>query len=375
MRFHRTTLIAVLLVLLLAADAAATIRVSSAREFARAVDRIGNRAGTVVLERGRYGKLVVRDRGPRARWLTVRARRGAVTKHVVVARSSRVRLVGLRVTNYWGGAGLLYVTRSSRVKLERVSVAGRPGNVARVRVWRSGIVSVKGSELSACGEGAACLGLRSSVNVTVSGNVFRDCAGCDFVGISRVNGMRLAGNQFDRALPGPCMGPTTTADAELASATDPPGCNHQDLVQVVGATNLTIEGNRFGAYDYGAAQLYISGQYGADNIVIRGNHFLAADPAVPGLVPVNGLIVGNPPGFRGLPSRVLIEGNTIESGAVRDPGRYRYWPGVANSLIVSEGYLDWPLEERPIVVGNTFAAMSAPELVCGTAQVGPNQGC
>lgn len=373
MRPHRIAL-AALTCLAFATPANAAVHVNTTAEARAAIDRIGNRAGTIVLERGRYGKIVVGPRSSKARWLTVRAEPGALTKHLVVARAHRVKLVGLRVTNYWGGAGLLYVTRSSQVRLEGISVAGRPGNVARIRVAWSGTVSVKGSELSACGEGAVCLGLRSSSNVTVSGNIFRDCLGCDFVGISRVTGMRLAGNTLDRALPGPCMGPTTSADAELA-AVDPPGCNHQDLVQVIGAYDLTIEGNRFGAYDYGAAQLYVSGQYGADNIVIRDNHFLAADPTVPGLVPVNGLIVGNPPGFRGLPSRVLIEGNTIESGAPRDPGRYLYWQGVANSLIVSEGYLDWPVDERPVVVGNTFATMSAPELVCATAQVAPGQGC
>lgn len=338
----------------LAGSAHGAIQVDTTAEAQAAIERIGNGAGTIVLERGRYGKLVVGPRARNARWLTIRAEPGALTKHVVVARARRVRLVNLRVTNYWGGEALVLVARSSGIRLERLEVEGKPGRVARLRVWRSANVGVRGSDLSRCGEGAVCLGMPGSSSMIVAGNTFHDCFGCDFVHVSRVHGLTMRGNTFDRALPGPC-------GTQL-------GCNHQDLVQVVGGYDLLIEANRFGLYSYGAAQLYVSGQYGADNITIRGNVFRRSDPAVPGLEAANGIIVGNPPGTRGLPTHVLVAGNTIMSGSPRDPERFRYWPGVSNSLLISEGYETVAPELRPLVVNNVVGRTSHPELTCAPAQ-------
>ena len=324
--------------------------VRTTAQFNGAVERIGNQAGTIVLARGRYGTLRIGWRSRGARWLTVRAGPGALTKHVVLSRSRRVRLVGLRVTNYQGGDALLLVAGSSQVRIEGATVVGFPGRVARVRIWRSSRVTVRSSDLGRCGEGAVCLGLPGSKSLTVAGNSFHDCAGCDFVHVAHVDGLTLRRNTFDRAIPGPCG--------------QAPDCNHQDLVQVIGGRNLLVEGNRFGLYSYGAAQLYVSGQQGADAITIRGNVFLRSDPTLPGLEAANGIIIGNPPGTRGLPTRVVVAGNSILSGSPRDPERFRYWPGVSNSLIVSEGFEGVPLELRPLIVNNLIGRTSHPDLLC-----------
>jgi hypothetical protein len=74
--------------------------------------------------------------------------------------------------------------------------------------------------------------------------------------------------------------------------------------------------------------------------------------------------IGNPPGTRGLPTRVVVAGNTILSGSPRDPERFRYWPGVSNSVIVSEGFEAVPLELRPLIVNNLIGRTSHPDLLC-----------
>lgn len=366
MRSHRTTLVVILLALVAPATAQGAIRVDTTRELRDAIDRIGNRGGTIIVERGRYGKIVVGPRARGARWLTIRAEPGALTKHVVIAKARRVKLVGLRLTNYWGGDALLRIIRSSSVRMEGLSVEGKPGRVARIRVRHSGRVTLRGSELQRCGAMTVCLGLTLSHRIVVAGSVFHDCIGCDFMAVSFIAGLTVRGNTFERALPGPCSPAYKPTVEESALAAGPAHtCNHQDLIQVFGGQHLLFEGNTFGESVGGAAQVYIAAPWPTDDVVVRGNVFQ------PGAT--TGLIVGNPPGFNGLASRVLVEGNQILSGAPRSA--HRNWSGVANSLIVSDGYLTWPVEQRPIVVGNTFAMMSAPELVCATAQVGPDQGC
>lgn len=372
MRLYLTALLA-LVTLAVCAPADAAIRVDSTREARAAIDRIGNRAGTIVLERGRYSTLRIGPRSPRARWLTIVARPGALTKSVIVARARRVRLVGLQVTNYWGSDARLYIVRSARVELERLTVEGSPGRMARVRVYRSTRVSLRNSDLSRCGDrpGADCLAVPYSRYVTVADSAFHDCYGCDFVRISRVRGMRLVRSTFDRALPGPCDPRVSTqaveASLDAAGPVLPGVCNHQDLVQVSGAHNLTIEDSRFGVYQYGAAQLYISGMYPVVGLTVRRNLFQLADAAVPDVEAITGIIVGNPGGTSPLPLRVLLEENVIESGAIRDPAVFRYWQGVANGLILTERYATLDPALRPVVVRNAVSFLSHPGLVCGLA--------
>jgi hypothetical protein len=356
-----------------AAEARAYAYVNTTAEFDRAVDRIGNGAGTIVLERGRYGTLTIGWRSPGARWLTVRAARGAITKSVIVERARRVRLVGLRVTNYWGAEALVSVTDSSRVRMEKLTVVGKNGRRARVRVWRSSRVSLRRSDLSRCGneKGATCLSTPLSRYVTVADNVFHDCRGCDFLAIAGVRRMRVVRNTFDRALPGPCRREATAREVatvlSLPGPARPNDCNHQDLVQVSGAHNLLIERNRFGVYKNGAAQLYVSAVYRVDRLTIRDNLFLRTDPSVPGVAALNGIILGNPPvpwWVRKPPTRVVVAGNTILSGAPRVPAIYNRWRNVANGLIISQITGRIAPELRPFVVNNLIGSTSHPELVC-----------
>jgi len=342
--------------LILCGQAEATIHVGNTAEFNAAVDRIGNRAGTIVLERGRYGKLLVGPRSLRARWLTITARPGAVTRWVTLAGSRRVRLVNLHVTNYWGGDARLLVYRARGVKIQGATVVGKPGRRARIHIQLSSNVSLTGSDLSYCGNRMPCVRMPQSRGVSVVGNTFHDCYGCDFVVVARTSGITLARNTFDRALP-------------VSGCPGSPGCWHQDLVQVIGGTNIRIMGNLFGDQANGAAQLYISGQAPTVGIEVRNNVFL---PTEPGVAPTNGIILGNAPrSSPSYPRRAVIAGNTILSGAPRG-AHHLSWAGVANSLLISEGYQTLPVEERPIVVNNVLATASHPEYLCPNGQIGYN---
>jgi hypothetical protein len=346
-------LVMILAALSLAAPAGATTHyVSTTSQFQTAVERIGNRAGTIVLRPGRYGGLSIADRLS-TRWLTVRSQPGAQTRYIAVARASHVSLVGTRIVPYWGQPARLFVSGAHQVRLSGATVRGAHGLPAGVHIRSSSGVTVRGSDFSRCGEGRVCANVFwGSSRVTLGGNAFHDCYGCDFVHAIGTSGLTLRLNTFDRALPGPCG---------VGGA-----CNHQDLVQLFGGRAWLIERNRFGVYRAGAAQLYISGQHPTHGVTVRSNVFLRSDPAVPGVKAVSGIIVGNPPGYNGLPTGVVVAGNTVLSGAERVT--QRDWKGVANSVIISQAYARLPPEQRPILVNNLLARTSHPEYLCAGAQ-------
>ena len=341
-------LLAVLAGAVLVPDAGAARRtVSTEAGFHAAVEQMRASGGIITLRAGRYGYLRV---GPRAgRWLTIRARPRAVTRYVEVHGARRVKLVDLDVVTFKGRHALLDIDRSRQVNVLRARVRGRNGLRARVSVTSSRGVAVRDSTFRR----TRWVSLRSigSSRVTVEGNRFVDCYGCDFLLVKATNDLVVRGNTFDRALPGLC-------GVEGS-------CNHQDLAQMTGGRRWLIEGNRFGVAYNGAAQLYITGYGPTDDVVIRGNTFLRDDPLAPGFAPWTGVVIGQPTGWLGLPRNVRIEGNTILSGYPRPHG---HWIGVANSIILTEQYAALPPGERPVVTGNVLATTTHPELLCGVAR-------
>ncbi|MGH2610937.1 MAG: hypothetical protein ACRDHF_17790, partial [Tepidiformaceae bacterium] len=137
----RVMVVGLLVAALLAADASAARRtVQSESGFQRAVREMRWSGGTIVLRAGRYGHLRI---GPRpGRWLTVRARPGAVTRLVEVHGSRRVRLVRLTMGNYRGYRAYLDVHRSRQVSVLRARVRGRSGLSARASVTNSRQVTI-----------------------------------------------------------------------------------------------------------------------------------------------------------------------------------------------------------------------------------------
>jgi hypothetical protein len=275
-------LLAVLAGAVLVPDAGAARRtVSTEAGFHAAVEQMGASGGIITLRAGRYEYLRV---GPRAgRWLTIRARPRAVTRYVEVHGARRVKLVDLDVVTFKGRHALLDIDRSRQVNVLRARVRGRNGLRARVSVTSSRGVAVRDSTFRR----TRWVSLRSigSSRVTVEGNRFVDCYGCDFLLVKATNDLVVRGNTFDRALPGLC-------GVEGS-------CNHQDLAQMTGGRRWLIEGNRFGVAYNGAAQLYITGYGPTDDVVIRGNTFLRDDPLAPGFAPWTGVVIGQPTGWLG----------------------------------------------------------------------------
>ena len=180
-----------LIALVLAGPAESGVHyVSTAAQFNATVEKIGNRSGTVVLKGGRYGTLRVGQRSPTARWLTVRAQHGALTKHVELRGARRVNLLDLRMRPYRGGHALLLVRWSRQVNVAGLTLQGTARRMARVRVRYSRGVVVRDSDLARCV--VICFRADNSAAVMVAGNAFHDCFGCDFLVAKYVRGMAWA---------------------------------------------------------------------------------------------------------------------------------------------------------------------------------------
>jgi hypothetical protein len=244
------------------------------------------------------------------------------------------------------------VSRSRRIVIRDGTFAGTDGRFARIRLSSARQVTIAASDFTACGVGLACVLLTGgNRNVRVVGSGFHDCVGCDFVRGRFAASMTLRGNTFSGALSGGCV--------TLV------GCNHQDLVQLDGGRGLHVEDNTFGVYEFGAAQLFVRSGVG---VTIRGNVFEPADPGPLGLANLNAIVLGTHLGWA--PRRVLIEGNDILAGGPR-PDFYTP-PGVATSVLLWPAFDALPLEDRPVVRGNTIGVSEAPEWFC--ARLRESQG-
>ena len=109
----------------------------------------------------------------------------------------------------------------------------------------------------------------------IEDNRFHDCRGCDFVHGRFGSDLTIRRNRFERSLP--CgMGRYR--------------CGHQDLVQLFAGRRLRVEGNRFGLYRNGGAQLYLTNT--VDYATIVNNVFVGTDPRVPGYHARMGIVIG-----------------------------------------------------------------------------------
>ena len=345
MRLHRSVAVAVA-ALACAAPAAAgrTVVVGSSAQFDAAVASMRASGGVIVLEPGRYPHLTVGHRPAGARRLIVRGRPGATVRLFTLRRTHHVGLVGVTVEPRRKRDARVDVFRSRRIVVRNVTFAGTDGRFARVRLHGARHVTIAASDFTACGVQLACVALTGgNRNVRVLGSRFHDCVGCDFIRGRFAASMTLRGNTFTGALSGGCV--------ILV------GCNHQDLVQLDGGRGLHVEGNTFGVYEFGAAQLFVRSGVG---VTIRGNVFEPADPGPLGLANLNAIVLGTHLGWA--PRRVVIEGNDILAGGPRPEF---YTPaGVATSVLLWPAFDALPVEDRPVVRGNTIGVSGAPEWFC-----------
>src|ERR687896_2130699 len=325
---------------------AKTIRVASDAQFAAAVKRLRWSGGKIVLRPRLYRLLVVGARGRAP--LRIVGTRGARVQRVVFDGAQHVDFGRVRIGPVSGDARV-EVWRSRDIVLHDLLVtARRTGFSSSVLIAHGVRITLRRSNFMHCGDRAReftnCVTLyRWSHRVVIEDNVFHDCQGCDFVHGRFGSRLVIRRNRFDRALP--CsMGRHR--------------CGHNDLVQLFGGRHVLVEGNRFGVYREGGAQLYLTNW--VDYATIVNNVFVGTDRRVPGYHARMGIVIGSNASRR-LPHYAKVVNNTILTGTRRRDG-------YAGSIRMSTRYsrvLRW---KRPIVANNVIALLEQPARVCNGSQ-------
>jgi hypothetical protein len=330
----------------LAPSRATTVAVRSDAEFARAVRALRSSGGTIVLRPHLYRRLVVGSRS--ARPLRILGTRGARVQSVLFDGAQRVSL-GRVTVGPINGHALVEVHASRHIVLHDLVVTAQGTRFSSsILVPDSRHVTIRRSNFTHCGDRSVdfvnCVWLyRWSHRVVIEDNRFHDCLGCDFVHGRFGSNLVIRRNSFDRSLP-----------CRLGRHR----CGHQDLVQLFAGRRLRVEGNRFGVYRAGGAQLYLTNS--VDYATISNNVFVGTDPRVPSYQARMGIVVGSNASRR-LPHHAKIVNNTILTGARRRDG-------YAGSIRMSSRYGAVPRWKRPIVANNVIALLETPARVCNGAQ-------
>lgn len=333
-------------------------------QFQRAVGQLRASGGEIRLLPNLYERrLLVSGRfgGP----LRIVGTRGARVQRLLLYRARNVSVGPLTVAPLTGHA--LLVVRSSRsVVLHDLLVTAEGSRFSSgVEIPNSSWVSIRNSTFTHCGDRSPnwsnCVLLRStSHHVTITRSWFHDCYGCDFVHGRIGSFLTVRGSRFERTLP--CdlaridMRLTRYFLGRYASVR----CDHQDLIELFGGDDLRFEHNRFGVYEKGGAQLYITGE--TRRATIANNVFAGTDPRVPGYRSRVGVLVGGS-GGGAIPYYVRILRNKIYTGAKR-------LDGYAGSISISPGYR-WrvPVDARPVVAHNVIGLLDTPVRLCGRARM------
>jgi hypothetical protein len=318
--------------------------VSSDAQFAAAVAARSFSGGTIVLAPGSYGELVVPARS--SALLRVVGSRRVHVERLLLEGTQHVSIGPLTITPSTQDASV-EIDASAHVDLHDLLVTAQgTTHTASVVVPDSRDVKIRRSVFTHCGdrsvEWANCLLLwRFSHDVTVEDDWFHDCLGCDFIHGRFGSGLVIRRNRFERALP-----------CRIGRRR----CGHQDLIELFAGRGLRVEANRFGVYERGGAQLYLTGH--TDDVAIVNNVFLGTDPRVPGYRAHIGMVVGSRgPRRLGLPRDVRIVNNTILTGAHRSDG-------YLGSLRMSSRYSTLPRRDRPLVANNVIGVLDNVWPVC-----------
>jgi hypothetical protein len=323
-----------------------TIRVRSSSQFEAALRALRKTGGTIKLRRHDYGgELVVGSRSVRP--LRIVGEPGARVESLLLERTQHVSVSRVTIAPM-GDDAWLRVSGSRHVDVHDVLVTAKGTRYrATLQIIESRHVAIRGSEFRHCGDRSLlfsnCLHLKHGTrHIRIVGNWFHDCRGCDFVHGLFGYDLTLRGNRFDRALP--CR-------------TGRERCRHQDLVSFWSGDRLLVEGNSFGVYRRGAAQLYLI--RGVDRVSIVNNLFRGTDPRVPRYHARVAIIVGSK-GSKRVPRRVRIVNNTILTGA-------RRVDGYAGSIRMSGVYWGLQRRKRPFLANNVIGLVQDPHHVCSVA--------
>jgi hypothetical protein len=327
--------------------ASKTIRVRNDRQFQAAVAKLARSGGTIRLQPHHYRALVVPPRSNRP--LRIIGRPGVRIQRLVFDRTRRVSLARVTISPRTEHA-IVEVNHSKYIDLSHLHVTAQGTDLsASVTAWRSRSVRIRRSTFTHCGdrsvEWSNCLTLfRRTRQITVEGNWFHDCYGCDFIHGRFGSNLTIRRNRFERALP--CR------FRLLGRAR----CGHQDLVQLFAGKGLRVERNHFGVYKYGGAQLSLTGP--VDHVSIANNVFVGKDSHVPGYQSRMAIIIGVKGSDR-LPRFVEVVNNTILTG-------FKRIDGYSGSLRISRAYRygDYSRRERPLIANNVIALLRTWGRVC-----------
>jgi hypothetical protein len=332
-----------------AAESAAskTIHVRNDRQLQAAVSRLAKSGGTIRLLPNVYRQLIVRPRSSRR--LRIIGTRGVRIERVVFDRTRNVSLGRVRISPRSRHA-IVELWDSKHIDLHNLFVTARGTRLtASVAVHRSRHVTIRRSNFTHCGDRSRefpfCLMLfRRTTHVLVERNWFHDCFGCDFIHGRFGSNLTIRRNRFERALP--CN------FRHLGRYR----CGHQDLIALFSGRRLRVEGNYFGVYKYGGAQVYLTGPI--DHVSIANNLFVGTDPRLPGYHSRMALIVGAKGSDR-LPRYVEVVNNTILTG-------FKRIDGYEGSLRISRAYRygGYPRRARPLLVNNVIALLRTYGRVC-----------
>jgi hypothetical protein len=324
---------------------ATTLYVSSDASFARAERALRSSGGTIVLLPRLYRRLTISARSRRP--LRILGTRGARVEDVYFYGARNVSLGRVRIGPVAGDA-LVELWKSRDIVLHDLVLRGRGRHSAEILVADARGVTIRRNDLAHCGDRAPafvnCVTLwRWSHDVTIEDSYFHDCRGCDFVNGRFGSDLTIRRNRFERTLP--CsMGRYR--------------CGHQDLVQLFAGRRLLVEGNRFGLYREGGAQLYLTNN--VDHASVVNNVFVGTDPRVPGYHARMGIVIGARRSPR-VPYYARIVNNTILTGARRRDG-------YAGSIRLSSRYGSVPRWKRPVIANNVLGLLERRMHLCSSAK-------
>ena len=317
-----------------AEPAEATRYVRTAGQFHAAVADLRTSGGTIVLLPGTYAStLLVDPRSSSRLWIE-----GRPGTRVHAFRLDRTQAVTVRhlVVRPAGRDGGILAERSRAIVIAGVRfTAARTGRRVALDLDHSVDVTVRASSFAHCGDrwpsSAICVYPRQAAHVTLRGNRFHDCYGCDSIHGRAGRNLVIEGNRFGRVPR--CDGPKAK-------------CNHQDPIELFLGNGVVIRRNVFRETGYGRGQIFLS--QSTHRVRIVNNVFLGGNLRVPGVTPPRGIVVGSKIS-RDVPQYVRIANNTILTGS-RDGAEFA-------SVVVSSFYLDMPQRIRPVLANNAMARL------------------
>lgn len=324
---------------------ASTRYVSSAAQFQSAVAAFRQSGGTIVLRRHIYTTTMTVGRRSTRR-LTITGSPGARVQLLELNEAQHVLVRHLSVHPLKADGGIIAHSSSNLVfQGDRFTAKGTRHTVT-LDLDHSNTVMVRASRFSHCGDQtsqwALCLLPRFASHVTVDGNWFHDCFGCDFIHGRAGPAFVVENNRFARA---------------LACHERWVKCGHSDDIELFAADGMLVRRNIFGVNQRGGAQLYLA--TATDHVRIVNNLFLRHDPRAPGVIPRIGIQVGTRVNPRE-PEDVQIVNDTVLSGR-------RTSHNAATSIFLSPHYGLLPVDERPIIVNTIMLRLDTPAIVCSHA--------